>query len=264
LISEFWNPKRAESFKDEDTVHAYRLRAPYPEETFEILSALIVDSPRTVLDAGCGRGEIARRFVDSVDRIDAVDFSRAMINAGMKLSGGDNTKIRWIEGKIEDAALEPPYALITAGMSIHWMNWDKVAPRFLEAMTENANLAIINTQFSPNPWDEELKELRNRYSDVYSRQIKPPKVIEELEKQGRFEKRGSKETDTYTLSQSLGDYIEQFHSRSDMARVLIGAEAAEKFDNELGELMSRYIHEGIVEVGVRARVVWGRPLLPAI
>lgn len=244
---------------DEDTVHAYRLRAPYPEDTFEILSGLIIDSPRTVLDAGCGRGEIARRLVERVDRIDAVDFSRAMINAGKMLPGGGNPKIKWIEGKIEEARLDPPYSLITAGMSIHWMDWDVVSSRFLGAMTENANLAIINKEFSANLWDKELKELRSRYSKDYSKEIKPPKVIDELEKQGRFEKRGSKETSTYTLCQSIDDYVEQFHSRSDMARVRIGADAAKKFDNELRELLSHHIPGDTVEVNVRARIVWGRP-----
>lgn len=39
---------------------AYRHRPPYPPATLDLLAALVVDAPRAVLDAGCGRGEPAR------------------------------------------------------------------------------------------------------------------------------------------------------------------------------------------------------------
>ena len=59
----------AAQFKDRGIVDAYPHRPSYPPETFEILSHLIPDEPRTVLDVGCGIGDIARRLVEFVARV---------------------------------------------------------------------------------------------------------------------------------------------------------------------------------------------------
>jgi predicted TPR repeat methyltransferase len=69
----------AERFRDQSVVDSYHFRPPYPEETFDILLSLLTDEPRAVLDVGSGSGDIARRLVDHVERVDAVDFSLPMI-----------------------------------------------------------------------------------------------------------------------------------------------------------------------------------------
>ena len=80
----------ASIFGDASVVHAYQYRPPYPPATFEILLSLIDPdaTPRTVLDAGCGPGNIARALVQEVDRVDAVDVAARMIAAGQALPGG--------------------------------------------------------------------------------------------------------------------------------------------------------------------------------
>src|SRR5262249_52017736 len=85
----------ASIFGDASVVQAYQYRPPYPPETFEILLSLIdADAaPRTVLDAGCGPGNIARALVQEVDRVDAVDVAARMIAAGKALSQGDDPKL---------------------------------------------------------------------------------------------------------------------------------------------------------------------------
>lgn len=254
-----WNRERAESFKDGDTVRAYRFRVPYPDETFKILSKLISGKPRIVLDAGCGNGAIARNLVELVDRVDAVDFSLPMIEEAKRLPNGDNPRIHWIHDKIEDATLDPPYSLIIAGMSLHWMDWDVVAPRFQKMLTTNGHIAVVYNVFSPPPWDEELKKLRSRYSQTKSTGFKPPQIVDELEKQGKFAKCGVKETAPIIYTQSIDAYVEQFHSRSDMARSRIGKEAADRFDNELRALVSGYVKGETIEIELHARVTWGLP-----
>ncbi|SRR6266478_8104946 len=118
----------AETFKDHHVVDAYRYRPPYPDEVFTILAGLITDEPRTVLDVGAGSGDIARRLVDFVERVDAVDFSQNMIEMGKQLPNGDHPHLHWIYGKVEEVPLSPPYALITAGSSIHWTEWGHSIP----------------------------------------------------------------------------------------------------------------------------------------
>src|SRR5947209_7119795 len=103
----------AVQFQDQSIVDAYQYRPPYPAELFEILLSLISDEPRTVLDVGCGRGDVARQLVEHVQRVDAVDFSRSMLERGKQLPYGDHPQLHWIFGRVEDVALHPPYALIT-------------------------------------------------------------------------------------------------------------------------------------------------------
>jgi len=53
-----------------------------------------------------------------------------MIEQGKQLPNGDHPQLRWICGKVEEVRLSPPYALITAGSSIHWMQWERAFPRW--------------------------------------------------------------------------------------------------------------------------------------
>lgn len=78
----------AETFKGHLVVDACRHRPPDPDGVFDIL-AVITDEPRAFLDVGTGSGDIARRLVDFVERVDAVDFSQNMIERGKQLLNGD-------------------------------------------------------------------------------------------------------------------------------------------------------------------------------
>jgi predicted TPR repeat methyltransferase len=91
-------PKHLESqygaqFQDRSVVAAYEYRPPYTPQVFDILDSLITDTPRVVLDVGCGNGRIARQLVERVDRVDAVDWSEAMLEAGKQLPGGDHPRL---------------------------------------------------------------------------------------------------------------------------------------------------------------------------
>ena len=118
----------AATFHDIGVVDSYPNRPPYPDNVFEILEGLLSGLPRSVLDIGCGTGDIARRIVDSVERVDAVDFSQAMIEKGRNLDNGNNAKLNWIHGRTEEALLNPPYGLVAAGESILWMDWEVLIP----------------------------------------------------------------------------------------------------------------------------------------
>src|SRR5215469_15839095 len=146
--------KFAARFQDQSVVDRYHLRLTYPPELFHLLSTLIVDEPRVVLDVGCGTGNIARPLAEYVERIDAVDWSAPMLERARTLPGGDSSKIRWQQGKTEDVELDPPYALITAGESLHWMDWNVVLPRFARLVAPNGMLTILYIEEQPLPWRE--------------------------------------------------------------------------------------------------------------
>src|SRR5690348_17658299 len=59
----------------------------------------------------------------------------------------------------EQAPLDPPYALITAGASLHWMAWQVVLPRIRQALTPHGMLAIIYDELLPLPWDDALRSV---------------------------------------------------------------------------------------------------------
>jgi ubiquinone/menaquinone biosynthesis C-methylase UbiE len=129
---ELYSSHYAEWFKDSDVVAAYSSRPPYARAAIEFLGELATDDSRRVLDIGCGPGDIARPLAPLVDHVDAVDFSVRMIKAGRELPGGGTSNVRWIIGKVEDVPLDPPYALVTAGESLHWMDWHVVLPRLAD------------------------------------------------------------------------------------------------------------------------------------
>ncbi|WP_235932568.1 class I SAM-dependent methyltransferase [Dictyobacter arantiisoli] len=74
--------EHAAAFTDEDVAAAYLLRPAYPVGTFDILRDLIQDEPCSILDAGCGNGNLARSLAArdaDIERIDAVDYAQAML-----------------------------------------------------------------------------------------------------------------------------------------------------------------------------------------
>lgn len=253
-------PEYGAQFEDASVVEAYEHRPPYPEETFAILAALLPDTlgaPRAVLDIGCGRGEIARRMLAFADRVDAVDPSEAMLRAGRRLPRGDDPRLRWIRGGAEDAELEPPYALITAGNSLHWMEWDVVLPRLGAALLPGGVLAIPGEAPLPNPWDAELGRIIGRLST--NREYEPYDLIEELEARGLFRTRGRKTTTPVAFAQPLDTYVESFHARNGFSRQRMTRQDAEAFDAEVRRLVSPHCADGRVELWVACEVVWGTP-----
>jgi SAM-dependent methyltransferase len=127
-------------------VAVYHLRPPYPGSLFERLSEVAADGP--VLDAGCGTGDLARGLAPRVERVDAVDASPRMIERARQLPGAE--RVRWHAAPIEDAELDPPYALIVAGDSVHWFDWDVAFTRFAAWLAPAGTLAIVQREWFPH------------------------------------------------------------------------------------------------------------------
>jgi SAM-dependent methyltransferase len=245
----------AERFKDPAVARAYLSRPPYPAETFEILSGLVADTPRRVLDVGCGTGSIARFLAPLVDYVDAVDFSGPMIGAAKKLPGGDSPNIIWRISRIEEVALAPFYSLIVGGQSLHWTDWDVVFPRFRKVLSEHGYLALVDLDSEHMPWDSEIEEIIKEFST--NPDYKPFDMVAEWEHAGVFEKRGEKKTARVSFRQTLADYLEYLHSRSRLTRNSMGKEWASRFDAEVTRAICRHVEGSTVESNVFSTVVWG-------
>lgn len=253
-----FNIRNAEAFKDQQVVDAYRYRAPYPPEVFTILESLITDTPRVLLDVGAGSGDIARQCVDFVERVDAVDFSQTMIIRGKQLPHGNDPRLHWIYGKVEEVPLTPPYALITAGASIHWTQWEIAFPRFRSLLAPHGYLALVTRRELPMPWKDELKKLRAEYST--RGEPRASVALGELEARHLFERKGQQETAAIPFTQSLADFIEGLHSRSAFSRERMSMEDANTFDQRVRDLVLTYYPDGQIPMQVIGTVTWGLPL----
>ena len=251
-------PQYGAQFKDKSIVEAYHRRPPYPDETFDILTGLITTEPRRVLDVGCGTGYLARPLSERVAAVDAVDFSANMIAQGKQLPGGDAANLHWIEGSVEKVALSPPYALVTAGESLHWLDWEVVFPRFRELLVPNGYLAIVSKRFSPVPWGAELGEIISHFSTNKDYQLYD--LVEELTNRGLFGKQSEQETAAVPFQQTVAAYVESFFSRNGFSRERLGEGKAREFETAVTNLVRSYLSEEIFEIQVSGHLVWGKPM----
>ncbi|MDP9281405.1 MAG: methyltransferase domain-containing protein [Chloroflexota bacterium] len=231
------------AFADEGVADLYRYRAPYPSRVFEILEHLVVD-PRVVLDAGTGTGALARHFSPSIDRIDAVDPSAAMIARGRALPGGDDHRIRWILGRAEDATLSGPYGLITLGASLHWMQPEIVLPRFRDALAPGAHVAIVDTETThAGEWRPEFLEVIRKYSPL-EHHLETHEMVLQGSEQGLFALEGEERTSPEPFDQSVDDYLRLLGSTSTLSRVTLGSRA-DAFEDDCRSVFARHNLERI-------------------
>jgi SAM-dependent methyltransferase len=246
----------ASAFQEASVAAAYQTRPPYPDETFDVLLGLLRDAPRHVLDAGCGTGFLARPLAERVDSVDAVDVSAVMIEEGRRLPGGDHPHLRWLVAPIEEAPLDPPYALVTAGDSLHWMDWPTVMPRFASLLTPGGSLAILTVEQLPLPWADELFALVRRYSTIGDYQ--PYDLADELTSRDLFTRSGEQQTVPVPFTQSLDDYVTSFHGRASFSRERMEPGDLTAFDSAVRALVQRHVGTEVM-LQVTARIIWGRP-----
>ena len=256
---QFWDD-HASLFKNRSLAEAYRLRPPYSNELYRILVELLADQNARVLDVGCGPGKIARSLVNQVGHVDAVDISQEMIRVGKSLANGDCPKLRWINGRVEEVSLNPPYDMITAGSSIHWMEWNVVFPRFAAVLTADGHLAIIDGDRPvESPWhDAELSLIRKFSTNQHYEDMD---LIQELVDRNHFRPIEDRWTTPVVFSQPLVDYVESFHSRQSLSKEQMGDENVAAFDTELTHVLSDFVDGGgVIRFNVSTRITWGKPL----
>lgn len=260
-----FSPEYASVFQDASVVAAYPNRAPYPPETFDRLAGLIdrAVAPVRVLDAGCGTGQMTSGLLPHVDEIDAADISAAMIKAGKQMPYAADLRINWITGPIEEVELRPPYALIVAAASLHWMPWAVTLPRFARMLAANGYLALVENRPTRQPWADELRPLLAHYS--MNQDFQPydmNTVAATLAKQGLFQETDRIEVSPITYQRSIDAWIESIHAANGFSRDRMDATLAAEFDAQARKIVAAHCPSGEVEQQVRARIIYGKPLAP--
>jgi len=247
----------------------YRFRPPYPDEVYETLLELMSGRPRILLDAGCGTGKITLGLIDQIERADAVDPSDAMLSVARSLPGAANAKIRWIHESIENAPLAPPYGLIVAASSIHWMDLDRTLPRFAIALADDAMLAVLDGDAPVDaPWEREETEFMIDF--IAAHEGKRPswwktareRFAEPVLVHPRFESLGHRLTAPVAFSQSIADYLKCQHSRATWSEEILGEKRSAEFDTAMTGILNRYARDGMLTFEVQTRIEWGRVQRP--
>ena len=252
-------PDPAATFEHVGVAGTDRFRPPYPAEVFDVLESLLQE-PTHVLDIGTGEGALARPLIarGRVARLDAVDASAAMIAAGRERPGGGHPGLRWILGAVDQAALEGPYCLVTAGASLHSMSWKRTMARLADVLSEQGVLAVVEHGYHRLPWRDAMAEVIARHSR--DPEFDPrSSVVEELVARGLFRKTGEHRTIAAAFHQSVAEYVEQFHSTATLARELMSDDEADEFDAAVERIVRPYAVDDVLTGDVVASVVWGRP-----
>jgi SAM-dependent methyltransferase len=247
----------AAQFRDESVARAYAARPPYPDEVFEILISLMPGRARQVLELGCGTGDLTLKLAKRVDRIDAVDFSEAMLAVAHKRAGADQANLSWHHMPAESFWSTCKYGLVCAGASLHWMDWPVLVPRVRSMLAKGGFLAIADRYVVKRPWENAVADLIPIYST--NREFEPYDLVEELSSRELFTEIGRRETVPVPFSQAVDTYVESFHSSNGFSRERMDREAAAAFDEALREIAVPWSQNGVISGKVVGRVIWGRP-----
>ncbi len=243
-------------FGDESVVAAYHLRPPYPSAKIARLAAS-AGPDGAVLDLGCGMGEIARMIRPLVARVDALDQSAGMIARGRTLPGGDTPGLRWIIGPAEDAPLTPPYDLVVAAASLHWMDWPIVLPRIRSVLTPGSALAISGVGQDPVPWQGDAQRVIDRHTT--NRDYRPYNLVDELIQRDLFQPLETHRSEPAPFLQTVEDYVESYHARNGFSRDRMDQVSATAFDREMTEVVRPFATDGMVQLTIFGTITFGTP-----
>ena len=254
-------PKFGAQFADRSVAESYETRNPYPPGLFDTLLQLSCGLPNPILDLGCGTGDIALGIASRSTRlICGVDPSEAMLEFARSRGERENvSNVRWFHDSAETFDFGGPYSLVVAGESLHWMEWDLVVPKIASSLSRDAHLVVVDgREFRDPPWKADLLAILPHYST--NQQFRPYDLIEELTSRKLFHEIGRETIIGDSISQSVDDYIESFHTRNGFSRERMAPDQAKAFDSEVRSLLGPYENEQMVSGVTTSRVVWGLPI----
>ena len=126
-----------------------RYRLPYPSELLNKLKARFeLDGSGTLLDMGCGTGQLAIALSRWFDRVIAVDASPEMIEeAEQAARNAGASNMEFHVALAEDfPAPEPAVRLVTFGQALHWMDIDLVLRRCCTMLAGGGGVAIVGSR----------------------------------------------------------------------------------------------------------------------
>lgn len=145
-----------------DQADYYQYRTPYIADLFDaICKELGITNNSTVMDLGCGRGEVASFLSTYASKVYAIDGSSEMIDLSVKKDG--------IEYQVVDLNLDTPIISkkvdhLFFGRSIHWFPSESLARLSSHLLTEDGCIVVCSTQWCPiGDWGKSYYETRQKF-----------------------------------------------------------------------------------------------------
>lgn len=124
---------------------AYRVVAvPHLEWAAQVLDRLALRGDETVLDAGCGSGQVSALVLERLPEghLIGVDASPAMI-AGAREELGDDPRVRLAIGDLLELELDEPVDAVFSSAVFHWiLDHDRLFGRLHDALRPGGRLEV--------------------------------------------------------------------------------------------------------------------------
>lgn len=148
-------------------------RAGYPAEFFQhLISQFQLNKASTVLDLGCGTGQIALKLASYVENVVCVDPDPEMLAEAKRVAGEIGLKnLTFIQKTAEeiDKSLGE-FDLVTIGAAFHWMNRPLVLDKIYDITKPNGGVAIVSSGGVPTwehnkteGWEVDRKRIVQKY-----------------------------------------------------------------------------------------------------
>ncbi|QDV52587.1 class I SAM-dependent methyltransferase [Gimesia fumaroli] len=123
-----------------------RYRVPYPEPLLaKIRTKSALSGQGSLLDLGCGTGEIALRMAPFFRDVTAVDIDPEMLAAAeQKAQKRGIETIQWLNQSAEQFSADTDsFELVTIGAAFHWMDRRTIAERVREWLQPGKPLVVL-------------------------------------------------------------------------------------------------------------------------
>ena len=152
---------------DSATEHYARFRSGYPADLVDFLAArLRLTGRETVLDVGCGTGQLAIPLARHAGRVIAIDPVERMLAHGRAAAG--DAPVDWVlgdSGTLADLTVRSPWAA-TFAASFHWTDRPEVLRTLADLLDPAGVVVVIGDGLAEDEqpdWVRAIDEIRAAY-----------------------------------------------------------------------------------------------------
>ncbi len=145
-----WNPQQYLKFKNERT-----------QPSIDLVSRIRVDSPKNIIDIGCGPGNSTKILVDRwpKSKVIGLDNSPKMIEQAKK----DFPEQEWMLGDANNIDTKQKYDIVFSNATIQWLpDHKKLIPRLFSLVNKNGALAIQTPEFDKMPLSRAIESVAEK------------------------------------------------------------------------------------------------------
>lgn len=145
-----------------------KYRPMYPYEVIQYLtSTFLLNGKGTLLDVGCGPGQMAIRLSGSFENVIGVDKEKEMIEEAKRLAD-PKSNITWHHCDIDSflRRLKCPIKLVTLAKSFHWLDRTAFLENIFPFIEEDGGIAIIDdydSDYSLEDWQIVFQEVVTKW-----------------------------------------------------------------------------------------------------